>query len=83
MPIYEFKCLECQAYFEILVIGADDNQVEMKCQKCGSESLERILSTTHFSMAGGAKAGSAGGSTESRTCSGGSCTTWTLPGHTH
>jgi putative FmdB family regulatory protein len=80
MPIYEFKCLECQEFTEILVMGADDTRVEMKCGKCGSESLERILSSTHFSMGSGGP-GKAGASTESRTCSGGSCTTWNLPGH--
>ncbi|KJS32280.1 MAG: FmdB family transcriptional regulator [Desulfatitalea sp. BRH_c12] len=80
MPIYEFKCLECQEFMEILVMGADDKQVEMKCQKCGSESLERILSTTSYCVAGGSAAQS-GPSTESRTCSGGSCNTWNLPGH--
>ncbi|MBI5062001.1 MAG: zinc ribbon domain-containing protein [Desulfatitalea sp.] len=35
MPIYEFKCLDCHAYMEILVMGTQDNQVEMKCTKCG------------------------------------------------
>jgi putative FmdB family regulatory protein len=82
MPIYEFKCLQCNEYMEILIMGANDDQVEMKCKKCGSAELERILSTTHISMApgGGVKSAPA---TESRTCSGGSCTTWNLPGHSH
>ena len=79
MPIYEFKCMQCNEYMEILVMGSSDDQVDLKCKKCGSESLERILSTTNFSMAGGAP--QSGPSTESRTCSGGSCTTWNLPGH--
>lgn len=83
MPIYEFKCLDCQEFVEILVMGADDKQVEMKCSKCGSESLERILSTTNFSMPAGEKSAQTGGSAQSRTCSGGSCTTWNLPGHTN
>lgn len=83
MPIYEFKCLDCHEYMEILVMGAQDDQVEMKCKLCGSEHLERILSSTNFSMAGGgaAAAGAAGPAKESRSCSGGSCTTWNLPGH--
>jgi putative FmdB family regulatory protein len=80
MPIYEFKCLECQQLLEILVIGSEDTQVEIKCRQCGSESLERIMSSTHFSMGPGGSA-KTGPSTESRTCSGGSCTTWNLPGH--
>lgn len=84
MPIYEFKCLDCNEYIEILVMGSQDDQVEMKCKGCGSERLERIMSTTHFSVAGGAAAASASGpSTESRSCSGGSCTTWNLPGHSN
>lgn len=80
MPIYEFKCLKCQEYIEILVMGSNDDAVEMKCSKCGSQDLERILSTTSFTMAsgGGAKAGAAA---QTRTCSSGSCTTWNLPGH--
>lgn len=82
MPIFEFKCLKCNEYVEILVMGANDDQVEMKCKKCGSESLERILSTTNFNM-NGSGAVKSGPSTESRACSGGSCTTWNLPGHTH
>ena len=82
MPIYEFKCLDCHEYMEILVMGAQDDQVEMKCKQCGSEHLERILSSTNFSMAGGGvAAGAAGPAKESRSCSGGSCTTWNLPGH--
>lgn len=81
MPIYEFKCMQCNEYVEILVMGTNDDQVEMKCNKCGSETLERILSTTNFSMAGAGGGTQSGPSTESRTCSGGSCTTWNLPGH--
>lgn len=80
MPIYEFKCLKCNEYMEVLIMGANDEQMEMKCKSCGSEELERILSSTNFSMAGGSTVKSSP-STESRTCSGGSCTTWNLPGH--
>lgn len=80
MPIYEFKCLKCNEYVEMLVMGAKDDQVEMRCKKCGADELERILSTTNFSMAGGGAVKS-NSSTESRTCSGGSCTSWNLPGH--
>lgn len=79
MPIYEFKCLKCEEYMEILVMGSDDKQVEMKCGKCGSPNLERILSSTSYTVAAGGAAKS-GSSTESRTCSSGSCTTWNLPG---
>ena len=80
MPIYEFKCLKCQEYVEILVMGANDDQVQMKCTKCGSGELERILSSTNFNMSPGGAAKQQA-STQTRTCSSGSCTTWNLPGH--
>ncbi|MBU4068406.1 MAG: zinc ribbon domain-containing protein, partial [Proteobacteria bacterium] len=49
MPIFEFKCLKCQAYFEILIMNKDD-EVELKCPECKAEEFERILSSTNFAM---------------------------------
>ena len=80
MPIYEFKCLKCEEYMEIIVMGANDEKVEMTCRKCGSLALERILSTTQYKVNSSGGAGSQA-SAKTRTCSGGSCTTWDLPGH--
>ena len=80
MPIYEFKCLTCEEYIEILVMNTKDEKMEMKCPKCGGENLERIMSTTNFSMGTGSSSSKSGPSTENRTCSSGSCTSWNLPG---
>ena len=80
MPIYEFKCLKCEEYIEILVMGTKDDEVEMTCGKCGSPELERILSSTQYKVTPGGEAGTQA-SAKTRTCSGGSCTTWNLPGH--
>jgi hypothetical protein len=52
--------------------------VEMTCSKCGSGNLERILSTTNHNVAAGS--GQPDASTQTRTCSSGSCTTYTIPG---
>lgn len=81
MPIFEFKCLKCEEFFEILVMGGDD-PVNMQCPKCKSENFERVLSTTNYSMTSGSsgKAKSAGVSSQTRTCSSGSCTTYNIPG---
>jgi len=79
MPIYEFKCLKCENYQEILLKSSDE-KVELKCSQCGSEDLERVLSTTRHVMGGGGQGQAAGASVTNRTCAGGSCTTWNLPG---
>jgi len=79
MPIFEFKCLKCQAYFEILIMNKDD-EVELKCPECKSEEFERIISTTNFAM--GESSGSNNKpSATTKTCSSGSCTTYDIPGH--
>jgi len=79
MPIYEFKCSSCNECFEILVLKKDE-AVAASCPKCGSEEFERVMSKTCFAVApsGGQ---SSGASAKTRTCSGGSCTTWDIPGH--
>jgi putative FmdB family regulatory protein len=50
MPIYEFKCLKYQECIGILVMVAGDDQVQMKCTRCGAEELERILSSCRLSF---------------------------------
>ncbi len=80
MPIYEFKCLKCEEYMEILVMGSNDDEVDMACRKCGDPELERILSSTQYKMTS-SKGEGGHASAKTRTCSGGSCTTWDLPGH--
>ena len=80
MPIYEFKCLKCEEFIEMLVMG-QDKEIELKCPKCGGEELERVLSTTSYNMGYGSGAG-AGAKSQTRTCPSGSCTTYEVPGHT-
>ncbi|MFP4477088.1 MAG: FmdB family zinc ribbon protein [Desulfatibacillaceae bacterium] len=80
MPIYEFRCLDCNEVLEVLMLSSTE-EVEMQCKACKSENLERILSSTNHAMApGGGQGGSVGPSAQTRTCSSGSCSTVTLPG---
>ena len=73
MPIYEFKCLKCEEYIELLIMDRDE-EIEMKCPECSSEELERVLSATGYSMGMGSGAKSKVKS-QTKTCSSGSCTT--------
>jgi len=76
MPLYEFRCLKCQELFELLVIGQNDT-VEMKCPHCNASDFERVMSTASYCMTG---ASGGGPKAQSRTCTGGSCTTYDIPG---
>lgn len=79
MPIYEFVCQDCRHNIEILAIKKDDT-VELKCPECGSESLERVLSTVSINTDGVQRDQSP--VIENKTCSSGNCSSITLPGHT-
>jgi len=78
MPLYEFKCMKCNEFFELLIMKKGE-EVEMKCPKCNSSEFERVLSTTSYAM-GADSQGGQGASAQTRTCSTGSCTTYTIPG---
>jgi putative FmdB family regulatory protein len=44
VPIYEYRCTDCESSFSRLQkIGAGNDGV--KCPKCGSEVVERLLSS--------------------------------------
>lgn len=80
MPIYEFKCLKCEEFIELLVMNKDE-KIELKCPKCECDELERVLSSTNYSMTDG-PGQSQGVKSQTRTCTSGSCTTYEVPGHT-
>ncbi len=81
MPIYEFKCSKCEEFFEVIVMGSNDNDI-VCCPKCESNEYERVVSKTNFAM-GSPSAGQAKGvQTQERECSSGSCKTYTVPGAT-
>ena len=43
MPIYEYECNNCDSAFE-LVRSINDDDKDLKCPKCGSSEVKKILS---------------------------------------
>jgi len=83
MPIFEFKCSKCEEFFEVIVMGSDENK-DINCPKCKSEEFQRVVSATNYAMGDSGSGGGAspGVHTQERTCSSGSCKTYTVPGAT-
>jgi len=79
MPIYEFKCSKCDHFFEWLVIGDSDN-MKSECPKCQSNEFERVPSSMNYSMGGSPAQKKETTSSQTRTCSSGSCSTYNIPG---
>ncbi|MFZ5597221.1 MAG: FmdB family zinc ribbon protein [Bacillota bacterium] len=79
MPIFEFRCLKCGEIFEKL-FKTSNEEVNIECPKCKSDSFERVISRTNHIMGSG-KSGGKRPSITTRSCSSGSdCTTLELPG---
>ena len=78
MPIFEFKCSKCEAFFEVIVMGGKDDDIQ--CPECKSLEFERVVSKTNFKMGSTGSSAPKGVQTQERSCSGGSCKTYTVPG---
>lgn len=60
MPLYEYRCPDCRARFEVLQrMGEDASAV--RCPECGAARVERQLSTFAAGHGGGATFADAGG----------------------
>ena len=81
MPIYEFKCMNCNELNELLVINNDEEKI-MGCPKCKSKDFERVISVANHWMGTGSSQKSTG-NIQNRTCSSGSCVTYDIPGQTN
>jgi putative FmdB family regulatory protein len=44
MPIYSYKCSGCEEKFDKLV-GVTSEAFELKCPKCGSKKVKKVLAT--------------------------------------
>lgn len=49
MPIYEFRCSECNALFEKIVMGSADTE-EVVCDRCGSKKVKKTISATSYRL---------------------------------
>ncbi len=52
MPIYEYECLKCRQRFE-LRRHITDSDSDIKCPKCGSEKLQRVITTFNTGLSQG------------------------------
>lgn len=52
MPLYDYVCYVCGNSFEKLRRMSDDDS-EIRCPECGSERIERLLSTFSTGGCGG------------------------------
>jgi putative FmdB family regulatory protein len=75
MPIYEFRCMQCDTEFEDLCLSSSDLD-SVSCPQCKGSETERLMSV--FAMASRSSelgAQSSTGKSSCATCSATSCRT--------
>ncbi len=50
MPIFEYRCLDCEGLFEILVLNSEE---AVECASCRSKNLEKQFSPFGIKSEGG------------------------------
>ncbi len=50
MPIYEYQCAHCGQKIEAIQKVSDEPL--RQCEACGKDSLEKLISATHFQLKG-------------------------------
>ena len=57
MPMYDYRCKNCDEVFEELVFTSDTPDEEIECPKCGKNKSERLLSAPMISTGGSLSSG--------------------------
>jgi len=47
MPIYEYRCRDCQKQFQHLILKRDE-ETGLECPGCGSRQLKRLISQVAY-----------------------------------
>lgn len=57
MPIYEYQCKKCSFKFEAFVLSSVE---KVKCPKCASEDVEKLISAPNLGSIFGGSSSSCG-----------------------
>ncbi len=49
MPIYEYRCQDCQRISDFILLSRDEVFTPV-CKRCGSPAMERVLSRVHVRL---------------------------------
>jgi putative FmdB family regulatory protein len=53
MPLYDFRCEECEHTEEILTKFAGSSEIALTCPECEKETMKRQVGLSSFQLKGG------------------------------
>lgn len=51
MPLFEYRCEQCDAVTEVLCRGAESEDRAVSCGRCGSRAVSKVISQVSFKVA--------------------------------
>ncbi len=72
MPIYEYKCTDCNNHFEILHRSITKIE-DVSCPKCNSANIKKLMSTFAPNVVGGFSSKTSPAYDSAPSCDTGSC----------
>ncbi len=72
MPLYEFRCKQCENTFELLCRMGEDGK-RLVCTKCGSRGARRLMSVFSARVKSGATTQAVAGGKSCHSCRSGNC----------
>ena len=53
MPLYDFRCEECDYIEEVLTSSAGSSEIILTCPECEKETMKRQVGLSSFQLKGG------------------------------
>ena len=53
MPLYDFRCEECDYIEELLTPSAGSSEIALTCPECEKETMKRKVGLSSFQLKGG------------------------------
>lgn len=72
MPIYDYRCKECNTVFDVFHKGKEVEE-DIVCPKCGSTKYVKLMSAPSLSFSSSSGTDFSGGSSCDSGCCGGAC----------
>ncbi|MBW1946500.1 MAG: zinc ribbon domain-containing protein [Deltaproteobacteria bacterium] len=81
MPIHEFRCLDCDYIFELLIMSKNEMD-SVICPKCESSNVGKLMSVANIAVdKRPSRSSRSQPPVQQHTCDSGSCATIDLPGY--
>jgi putative FmdB family regulatory protein len=80
MPIHEFRCMDCDYKFELLIMSKKEMD-SIICPRCESPNVHKLMSVVNMAVDTKPRGPKSKPALQHHSCKSGSCATIDIPGY--